>query len=324
MMTVWVVGNAVWDVQIPVTQFPVPGETVLACDVARSPGGKGANQAVIMARFGCPVQFVTVLGADAEGDTLLAALQHEGLAGLTAFRAQVPTDQSWIIVDGTGENMIISTHAAIAHLAVDQVKKALNDARPGDFLVLQGNADTSTTLLALRHGKARGMRTVFSPAPAWPEARDAWPDCDLVILNQSEAASLLGTQTPDHVMRQLTAAGAQSVVMTCGAQGACYRDANGAEGAIPATPTRVTDTAGAGDTVAAATIAGLARGLDLDKALRLAMDAAAITVARAGTFSAFPTPQDAQRLWPGRTGPTSHLITTEQACQSAASKHETG
>lgn len=322
-MTVWVVGNAVWDIQLPVTRFPVPGETVLTRDVARSPGGKGANQAVIMARFGCPVRFMTVLGADAAGDALLAALQREGLEELTALRAQVPTDQSWIIVDDTGENMVISTHAAIAQLAFEQVSKALDDAHPGDFLIFQGNADAKTTLLALREGRARGMRTVFSPAPAWPEASDAWLDCDLVILNQSEAASLLGTETPYQAVRRLTAAGVKSVVLTCGAQGACYRDANGAEGVIPATPVRVTDTAGAGDTVTAVTIAGLARGMDLDAALRLAMDAAALTVARTGTFAAFPTVQDAKHLW-AQTGQKTHVITTEQSHQSVAAKHETG
>lgn len=295
-MKIWVVGNSAWDNCLPVTRFPVPGETVLAQNVRRSLGGKGANQAIILTRFGVPVQFITALGRDEAGTTMRAALAQESLEAISVTSTDSTTDQSWIIVDASGENMIISTHEAINQLESAQIKTVLDTAVAGDFLLLQGNTNPELTQTVLRDGQAQGLRTVFNPAPAHPSATKCFAFCDLVILNQSEAKFLLGTQDADKALANLVAAGAEAAVLTLGAKGARYADATGNAGLVPASAVTVVDTTGAGDTLAAAVIAGLARGLGLPEALSMAMNAAAITVARPGTFDAFPNTQEAQDL----------------------------
>ena len=57
-----VVGSANMDVVFTVERMPEAGETLIASDAARHPGGKGLNQAVASARAGAPTTFVGALG----------------------------------------------------------------------------------------------------------------------------------------------------------------------------------------------------------------------------------------------------------------------
>jgi ribokinase len=50
MSRVFVLGNAMMDLTLPMARLPLPGETVVADDLSRAPGGKGLNQAVVAAR----------------------------------------------------------------------------------------------------------------------------------------------------------------------------------------------------------------------------------------------------------------------------------
>lgn len=298
-MTVWVVGNTVWDTLLPVETLPVRGETVLAQHVSRTPGGKGANQALVARRFGADVRFVTALGTDHGGVELGRALAQAGLSRIRAVRTDTPTDESWVVTEESGENVIISTNCAIAALDGPAICTALDAAVPGDLLVMQGNTTPAATQTALRHGRSRGMVTVFSPAPAQAGFTGCWPFCDLVILNQSEAATLLDAADSGAALSALTGAGAGAAVLTLGADGACHRTAAGQTGQVAGHRVTAVDTSGAGDTLAGALVAGLASGLALPRALEMAMAAAALTVTRPGTFAAFPTVGEAGRLLAG-------------------------
>ena len=80
MSSVVVVGSVNADLSARVARIPAPGETVLATGFARSPGGKGGNQAVGAARAGgAAVTFVGAVGTDADGDWLADRLDAAGV-----------------------------------------------------------------------------------------------------------------------------------------------------------------------------------------------------------------------------------------------------
>src|SRR5947209_740835 len=103
-----VVGNVAIDTAIDVERFPEPGETIVALGAREDIGGKGANQAVAVARCGERVRLVAALGADAAGARIRTALAAEGVAtdGLREWPG--PTYRCVVLVDSSGENMIVS------------------------------------------------------------------------------------------------------------------------------------------------------------------------------------------------------------------------
>lgn len=62
-----VVGSFVMDQIVTTRVFPRQGQTILAERFNKAPGGKGANQAVQMARLGAQVTMCGKLGHDANG-----------------------------------------------------------------------------------------------------------------------------------------------------------------------------------------------------------------------------------------------------------------
>jgi ribokinase len=70
-----VVGSINLDLVAKTDRIPVVGETILGDEFQMHPGGKGANQAVAIARLGYPVQMIGKLGADIFGERLRAELE---------------------------------------------------------------------------------------------------------------------------------------------------------------------------------------------------------------------------------------------------------
>src|SRR4051812_32331203 len=104
-----VIGNATIDTVIRLARFPLPGETVVAEPGAHEDlGGKGANQAIAMARCGARVRLVAAIGRDENGRRIAANLEAESVAidGLSIWDGS--TDRCIIYVDTQGENTIVS------------------------------------------------------------------------------------------------------------------------------------------------------------------------------------------------------------------------
>ena len=62
-----VVGSCNTDMVIKAAHLPRPGETILGGTFFMNPGGKGANQAVAIARLGGSVTFICKTGSDIFG-----------------------------------------------------------------------------------------------------------------------------------------------------------------------------------------------------------------------------------------------------------------
>ena len=107
-MSVCVLGSINLDLVLRVARFPQAGETLVARDLSRNLGGKGANQAVAAARAGAAVRMIGSVGDDDDGRALVAMLVAEGIdcAAVGADPAH-PTGMAHILVDDSGENQIV-------------------------------------------------------------------------------------------------------------------------------------------------------------------------------------------------------------------------
>ena len=116
-MKIAVVGSINIDMTVSVDRMPRKGETVLANDLAYSFGGKGANQAVAMARVGAQVWMFGCVGNDSNGQAALDNLRQQGVhTEYVEIIPAVPTGNALITL-GENDNMIVVVQGA--NLKVD-------------------------------------------------------------------------------------------------------------------------------------------------------------------------------------------------------------
>jgi len=294
-----VVGSLSLEVVVPVPQLPLPGQAVLGGLQTRRNGGRGANQAVAVARLGRSVAMVGRVGSDESGPMLIDALAAEGVdAAHVSETSGVPTGRSLIAVDPEARSTVIISPGANALLGSGDCEAAKDVLDAARVTVLQQEVSHEANEAAAR---LAGGLVLLKPAP--PRiGEDILPGgVDILVPSRSELAALTGrasqelTSTDDIVraVHDLRVVGA--VVVLLGARGALL-----CEGAvstvIPPFPVTPVDPTAADDCFCGALACALAEGEPLEKAAIFAAAAAALSTTRAGSQSSMPTRDEVDRL----------------------------
>ena len=117
-----VIGSSNTDMVIRTGHLPLPGETVIGGTFFMNPGGKGANQAVAVARLGGRVTFVCKTGSDIFGHQACQIFMEEGIDASFVFSdTKNPSGVALITVDDRAENCIVVAPGANAHLTVEDL-----------------------------------------------------------------------------------------------------------------------------------------------------------------------------------------------------------
>jgi ribokinase len=306
---VTVLGSMNMDISVTVPGLPRPGATVLGSGARFAPGGKGGNQAVAAARLGAQVRMAGCVGDDAFGGRLIGALQAESV-DTSAIRTvtEVASGLALITVDPEGENMITVAPGANQSVAGSEVTAA--GAHPADVLVMSAEIPVAVISAALAQARNGGTVSLLNLAPAPPEAGSLLASgVDWLVVNESEAAAILGRPVKGPAAAQAAAAdltagaegGAARAVVTAGAEGAAFAGPEGG-GVVAGFRVRAVDSVGAGDTFVGALAVALAVGAPPETAVRAACAAAAVATTRPGTQEAMPRPADVLALtgvpWP--------------------------
>lgn len=295
-----VVGSANQDYIVRVSAPPAPGETVLATSLLIQPGGKGANQAVAAARMGGNVAFVGAVGDDADGASLLRELRTEGVDTTNVeIINRVRTGLALISVFDNGDNSITvvpGTNFALTPERVARAIKRIGRDAESVIMVIQAELRPEVIESAVRATRDIGGRCVVNLAPYQALPADVLAGCDPLIVNESEASSLVGwavddVETAARAAAQIAAA-TTSVVITIGAQGAYWADSASAGHVAAPIVTDVVDTTGAGDAFVGALAAQLARGAGLERAVEVGVRAGSFAVRRPGAQSSYAVEAD--------------------------------
>jgi ribokinase len=289
-----VVGSLNMDLVMQCERLPAAGETLSGRGFVQVHGGKGANQAVAAARAGARVAMVGAVGQDAYGDSLLAALQADGID--TRYVQVLPrcsTGIASIWVSSTGENSILLHGGANMELTASYVQLALEQIK-AKALAVQGEIPYAANEAALRYATAQGYVCCVNPAPFQFNSNTLLARANLIVVNETEAAQTLqqesaqvasqARQALQDLCQQFPLA---NVVLTLGAQGAWQGRGTHATH-YPASAVKVVDTTAAGDTLTGALLAGLLRGEPISLALSDAIVAAGICVSQLGAQSSIP------------------------------------
>lgn len=299
-----VVGAALIDLISYVPRLPAPGETLHGTDFRMGYGGKGANQAVMAARLGAHVAMVTRVGSDAFGDGMLENFRLNGVdVEHVAVDPDAPSGVAPIAVEPGGENAIVIVTGANARMTTADVDAARDAVVAADVLVCQLEIPVEVTLAAMRMAAAASTRTVLNAAPAAALPADALADVDVLCVNESEAAALLGRAFENgeelEAARALRSLGPQASVVTLGGRG-CVVSSGAGEVAVEGRRVEVVDTTGAGDAFTGTLAYALGRGASVSESAAQANAVAAMSVTRRGTQTSFASAPEAVES-PGRS-----------------------
>lgn len=279
------------DLVVVTKVFPKDGETIMGESFFTNPGGKGANQAVTVAKMGLPVEMVGTVGKEF-GDELLHTLHTYNIS--TKFVTNLPDINSGTatIIVSNGDNRIILNPAANYEITTVHIDAALNEAKPGDFLLCQLEIPPLLVEYALKKGKEKGLITFLNPAPAAPLHDHIFPFVDYFMPNQTESEFYTGIYPTNaasaiEVVNALLLKGTKNVLVTLGDEGAYF--GNNIDGHFEkALRVPTLDTTGAGDTYIGTFLTMVAEKKAIATAMRLATLAASITVQRMGAQIAIP------------------------------------
>lgn len=293
-----VVGSLNMDFVVSVEHLPAPGETVLGRNFQTLPGGKGANQAYAAARLGgsaVTVRMIGRVGYDTFGDHLKATLSAAGVEiGAVHGTRSEPTGVAFIWVDGAGQNSIVVASGANHALAAGDVEAMRKTFRGAQMALFQLETPLETVARALALAREEGLRTILDPAPAQQLLPALLKHVDILTPNESEALQLLGwpparvsVDDAPRLARALRERGPSTVVLKLGDNG-CFLADEVRNLHVPGFQVDARDATAAGDTFNAGLAVALAEGASMERALRFANAAAAISVTRLGAQASAP------------------------------------
>ena len=300
MNKIIVIGSSNTDMVVCSERLPRPGESVVGRNFMRAGGGKGANQAVAVARMGHRVIFAAALGRDIFGDAAEQSYRQFGIDTSYIVRKDAPSGVALIMVDGAGQNSISVDLGANNLLSAEDVMEVLEQIEAEDLVLLQLEVPMATVDAVVDIAAAKGARVVLNPAPAGVVSEKTLSKLYLITPNQTEAQTLTGVEVIDEqsaalAAKALIAKGVSRVVITMGSIGA-YLYENGVGEIIPARKVAAVDTTAAGDVYNGAMCVALAEGQTLRESLVFATKASAISVTRAGAQPSVPTREEIDNL----------------------------
>ncbi|MFF7062735.1 ribokinase [Pseudomonas sp. NPDC008258] len=289
-----VVGSLNIDLVARAQRLPRAGETLPGEHFFTVPGGKGANQAVAVARLGGSVAMIGNVGDDDYGRQLHRALYVEGIdcQGVSTCPG-VSSGVALIIVDAASQNCIVIIPGGNGLLTPQSVQRFDALLQAAEVVICQLEVPADTVAWTLARARELGKQVILNPAPATgPLPADWFARIDYLTPNESEAETLTGMPVTDQdsarrAGERLLQLGAGKVIITLGAQGALLVTDQGHQH-FPAPQVQPLDTTAAGDTFIGGFAAGLVRGLGEGDAISFGQRAAALSVTRAGAQPSIP------------------------------------
>ena len=287
-MAVLVFGSVNMDLVTRTPRLPGAGETLMGTEFITTPGGKGANQAVALAKLGVPTQMIGRVGNDAFGQELLAGLRSVGVdtSGIEVDAAH-HSGVAIITVAATGENQIIGVLGANGAVGQTELERLQHRLPGAKALLLQLEVSLEAVQAAAQAGRAAGVPVILDPAPVPPESiAHLYGTIDFLVPNEVEAGQLVGFPVTDRssameAARLLQSRGVRTVIVKLGAQGAvCVTPEE--TFFTPAFAVEAVDPVAAGDAFAGGLVAGLVEGLPLRQAVVWGAAAGALAVTRIG------------------------------------------
>ena len=290
MNKVLVLGSINIDFVSFVSRYPNPGETFIGKDFDIFQGGKGANQAIALAKLDIPTFMLGKVGKDSYSDFALSSLVKNGVntKGISKSQKNI-TGYASIWVNSQGQNSIVVHPGANGEINEDFILQHEKLFVETSWFLIQFEIPHKSILFALKLAKKHGLKTLIDPAPVGQfNLENIFKFTDYLFPNEIELKEL--TQTDDILsgINMLKSKGVEEVIVKLGKGGAGYED-KGKLILFPAVPVdQVVDTTGAGDCFVAGFLYGMMQENDIVQAIKTGNLVASYSIQRKGAAKSFP------------------------------------
>lgn len=296
-MKLAVVGSINTDMTVTAERIPLKGETLMGDSISYIPGGKGANQAVAMAKLGAEVEMFGCVGNDSNGQKMLDNMKNVGIkTDHIKVLEDVPTGIAMITVAENDNTIVVvpGANGKVDKAYVDSIKDALQTY---DMVVLQHEIPLDTVHYIVEFCAEKNIPVVLNPAPAAKVPMEIIEKVTYLTPNEHEAVLIFGDElTTEELLKKYP----EKLLITQGSKGVSTCLKSGEILTVPPRPAKVVDTTGAGDTLNGAFCVKTAGGADIKTALTFANTAASLSIEKFGAQSGMPTVQEVERELGGK------------------------
>lgn len=299
-----VMGSVNFDLVATAERVPLPGETLTGIDFATFHGGKGANQAVAVAKLGYPVSMIAKVGDDSFGPGLKRALQKAGVNARAVEMVKGSSGVALINIGRDGQNNIVAVPGANGKVTGRDVLKNAAMLRKAGMILAQLEIPIDAMAALAGFARKNGIPLMLDPAPARELPAELLNSTTWITPNESETRILCGLPN-DEPVTPATAArcaallmerGPKNVVIKMGSQGAYIATAEGIREMAPAFHVKAIDTTAAGDAFNAGFAVSLMSGKGPLEAARFGAAVAAISVTRKGAQPSMPSRREVDKF----------------------------
>lgn len=290
-----VMGSINMDMILNMKRVPETGENVLGTSYGYANGGKGANQAVGLARLGAQTKMIGKVADDANGHKLIENLQKNKIDVSGVSLSGTQTGLAAIIIDGEGKNRIVVYEGANAEIVPDEASGFIDNSL--DLLLVQFETDEKVVAECVNKAVANGVVTVMDCGPAKDFALEKMQGVTIITPNESETKALTGIypETKENIFKSseilFERSKAKYVVLKLGERGCSVFDGKNIK-IMPAYESKVVDTTAAGDCFTAAMALEYIRTGDIFAACDMGNKAGSIAVSRMGADASMPTAEE--------------------------------
>lgn len=272
------IGLACWDLNFHMEEIPDRGNKTRANQLISEGGGPAANAAYCIGAWGGKAAFGGRLSKDIFGKAHLQDLVDMGVNTSCTIFTDTSTSLSSVWVNSKGERSLVNYRRDL-----DTTDWDFSELNPTCLLLDGHEWEASQTAL-----KEFSEQPSILDAGSWrEETRELAKQVNYLVASSAYAKHAAGSENPDDWIKCL-AQETPKVAITNGAAGVYWRDANRAQGNIPANPVVSVDTTGAGDIFHAAFALGLASDHSFYGCLSWANAVATQSVTRMGGRSSCP------------------------------------
>ena len=293
MKNICVIGILNMDLVVNVDTMPKPGQTIIGSNFKEVPGGKGANQAVAMARLNGNVSMIGKVGEDGFGQTLINSLKNDKVDTTYIQTAKGATGVALITVDKNAQNSIVVSPGANFEVKEDDIDNNIEAIKNSDIVVLQLETPLNTIKYALNKAKELNKYTILNPAPAVKLDDEIIKNVDLLTPNETELEIISGVsiETEEDIQKAaqiMIEKGVKELIVTLGSKGSLYINKEKSM-FKKAYKVEAVDTTAAGDSYTGALAVALSQDKNIEDAMDFASKVGALSVLKEGAQSSLPT-----------------------------------